>query len=100
MRSGAPETCGSSANDRSSSRIRKIAPETDSAQTQRTPITLRFWGEEPEAAKDGAEPEHQHYQEWRRDRRAQMLKQQHARMAHIERIVSTWLRNPVHVAVR
>jgi hypothetical protein len=44
MRSGAPETCGSPANDRSSSRIGKIAPETDSVQTQRTSITVAFLG--------------------------------------------------------
>jgi hypothetical protein len=44
VRSGAPETCSSPSNDRSSSRIRKIAAETDSAETQRTGSRLRFAG--------------------------------------------------------
>ena len=44
VRSSAPETCNSPSNDRSSSRIRKIAPATDKAQTQRTTITVPFGG--------------------------------------------------------
>ena len=39
-------------DDRSSSRIRNIAPETDSAQTQRTAITVAFLGaKSPKLAK-------------------------------------------------
>ena len=84
-RRGVLEIWISPSNERSSSMIRKIAPETEMAQTRKATATVPFrGGEEPKTYEDCGEPKDQHHQEGSGDRTVRLCEEQHARPPQIE----------------